>query len=64
MVGYMTLPEAVMSLNHFDTVPDFAQNSFQGLLRIYGCRPDQPEQLWGGNLLRVWQAAIDARTRA
>lgn len=53
-----------MSLNHFDTVPDFAQNSFQGLLRIYGCRPDQPEQLWGGNLLRVWQAAIDARTRA
>lgn len=32
-------------------------------LRRRGYRPDQIEQLWGGNLLRVWQAAIDARTR-
>ena len=30
-------------------------------LRSAGFREDEIAKLWGGNLLRVWQAAIDAR---
>jgi microsomal dipeptidase-like Zn-dependent dipeptidase len=30
-------------------------------LRRRGYTPDQIDKLWGGNVLRVWQAAIDAR---
>ena len=33
-------------------------------LKRRGYTPEQIDKLWGGNVLRVWQAAIDARDPA